>query len=67
MNSGTLAVNHGLKAYQAKAPCISPGHKRRGMLSTFYDPWRLTLRKLDPYAVEKLKVNIVRVNKGLPF
>ena len=36
-------------------------------MSTFYDPCRLKLRKLDPYAVQKLKVNIVRVNKGLPF
>ena len=44
-----------------------PGHKRRGVLSTFYDPCRLKSRKLDPYAVEKLQVNIVRVNKGLPF
>ena len=45
----------------------TPGHKRKGVLSTFYDSRPLKLRKLDPQAVEKLKVNIVRVNKGVPF
>ena len=56
-----------LKLIKPRHHAYTPGHKRRGELSTFYDPCRLTLRKLDPYAVEKLKVNIVRVNKGLPF
>ena len=37
------------------------------MQHTFFDPRALKLRKLDPLAVEKLKVNIVRVNKGVPF
>ena len=37
------------------------------MLSTFYDPRPLKLRKLDPEAVEKFKENIVRVNQSVPF
>ena len=45
----------------------TPGQKRRGVLSTFYDPRPLKLRKLDPEAVEKFKENIVRVNQSVPF
>ena len=45
----------------------TPGQKRRGVLSTFYDPRPLKLRKLDPKAVEKFKENIVRVNQSVPF
>ena len=39
----------------------TPGQKRRGVLSTFYDPRPLKLRKLDPNAVEKFKENSIRV------
>ena len=39
----------------------TPDQKRRGVLSIFYDPCPLKLRKLDPNAVEKLKKNSVRV------
>ena len=56
-----------LKLIKPRHHADTPGHKRRGVLSIFYDPCPLKLRKVDPWAVEKLKVNIVRVNKGLPF
>ena len=51
-----------LKLIKSSHHADTPGHKRRGVLSTFYDPCPLKLRKLDPQAVGKLKVN-----KGLPF
>ena len=56
-----------LKPIKPRHHADTPGYKRKGVLSIFYDPCPLKLGKLDPYAVEKLKVNIVRVNKGLPF
>ena len=68
---GRRTVKHepimALKLIKPRHHADTPGHKRRGVLSTFYDPHPLKLRKLDPQAVEKLKVNIVRVNKGVPF
>ena len=68
---GRRTVDHepimALKLIKPRHHADTPGHKRRGVLSTFYDPCPLKLRKLDPQAVEKLKVNIVRVNKGVPF
>ena len=56
-----------LKLIKPRHHADTPGHKGRGVLSSFYDPCPLKLRKLDPQAVGKLKVNIVRVNKGVPL
>ena len=56
-----------LKIIKPRHHTYTPGHKRRGVLSTFYNPCPLKLRNLDPQAIEKLKGNIVRVNKRLPF
>ena len=68
---GRRTVKHepimALKPIKPRHHADTPGHKKRGMLSSFYDPRPLKLRKLDPQAVEKLKVNIVRVNKGVSF
>ena len=68
---GRRTVKHepimAFKLMEPRHHADTPGHKRRGVLSTFYDSRPLKLRKLDPQAVEKLKVNIVRVNKGVPI
>ena len=68
---GKRTVEHepimALKLIKPRHHADTPGHKRSGVLSSFYDPHPLKLRKLDPQAVKKLKVNIVRVNKGVAF
>ena len=45
----------------------TPGHKRRGVLSTFFDPRPLKYRHLDPEAVEKFRENTARANSRVPF
>ena len=37
-----------LKLIKPRHHADTPGHKRRGVLSSFYDPHPLKLRKLDP-------------------
>ena len=41
--NGEFQVNE-----QPRHHADTPGHKRRGVLSSFYDPHPLKLRKLDP-------------------
>ena len=49
---GRQTVEHdpimALKLIKPRHHADTPGHKRRGLLSTFCDPRPLKLRKLDP-------------------
>ena len=42
--------------FKPKHQIDSPGGKKRGLSSTFYDPRRIKRRRLDPEAVENLKM-----------
>lgn len=44
-----------------------PGRKRRGVLSTFYDPRPIKSRRLDPEAVENFRDAIFEANPSVPF
>ena len=44
-----------------------PGRKRRGVLSTFYDPRPAKSRRLDPEAVENFRDAIFEANPSVPF
>lgn len=44
-----------------------PGRKRRGVISTFYDPRPVKRRKLDREVVEHFRDAIVEINPSVPF
>ena len=57
-----------LKLIKPRHHADTPGHNRRGLLSTFCDPRPLKLRKLDPYRLLKnSKWTLSDLTKVFPF
>ena len=56
-----------LKLIKPRHHADTPGHNRRGLLSTFCDPRPLKLRKLDPRLLKISKWTLSELTKVFPF